>query len=798
VLVLPDGRKVSPAGTSVETGGFPADVIVVDGYALVTNAHRTSRSLQVVRTSDAALVGETARTDAFPGLAREPGTSRVWASGGNSGLVEAYDVGSDGALTAAASITVGGYPTGLAFDGDATHLWAAQFTIGQLSEVDLATQTVTRTVDLDEGAYGLAYSAATDELWVTAFADAVVFVVDVASGTVVETLDVGANPADIVASEDGTTMYVAVSDDDEVVAYDVATRAERERVRLGEASITGADGERLPGTSPSALALDETRGRLYVTRAGDNAVDVLDAETLTTLGSIPTGWYPTALALDGDTLVVADGKGIGTGPNADGTFVSDAMVGTLQVVPLDDAALPGWTAEVEANTRVPDEVYPFDCDGDFPVPRAIGDATPIEHVVLIVRENKTYDALLGDLAGADGDASLLAFDATATPNLHALAARFGNHDNFYATSESSVQGHLALTSGFVNEYMERAWIEDYHGVGVFADDAAQPAGRPGFGSIFSHLLHHGVDFVDYGEIVGAFDTVDGRPIADHVDLDYPGGFFNTDVLDTDKATYVADQIDAGTFPPFVYVSLPDDHTHGTSSGELTADAMVSDNDYATGLLIDRISHSPYWASTVIFLVEDDPQSTQDHVDAHRSILLVASPWVKGGVTSHVHTSYPSVYRTIFSLLGLPPLSRHDALATPLWDIFTSAPDYTPYDVVPRQVADDHNDRRARGHAASACLDLSGPDRNPFLGDILYWQRHGAPPAGSALARMQAPGAVTDCRVLQGLSGRDDDDDTEEDAWDDAWRQFDAWKRAHPGKGDHVVRRPPPAWMRGDG
>lgn len=794
-LVLPDGRLLTPAGVQVEVGGFPADVAIAGPggrYALVTNAHRHERALDVVDRQTGALLTVQDRTDAYPGFAVSPDGGTIWASGGNSGLVDVWTIDADGALTAQPSLSIPDYPSGLALSADGATLYVARFLGDIIDVVDVATGTVTAEIPVSTPPYRLALDPARHQLLATGFADAYVMVVDLEAGAEVAQVAVGGNPEGIVT--DGATAWVAVSNEDHVAAIDLDSLSVTGSLTLGEHSVTTEAGDVLPGTNPTAIAFDGATRTLYVTRAADNAVDVIDADALTVTGSIPVGWYPTGVVLAPDgMLVVSNGKGIGSGPNADDRSASDAMVGTVSLVTPDDASLAGWTAEVESNVRYPDEVYDFgDCAGTFPIPRTLGDPTPIQHVVLLVKENKTFDSELGDLPGAEGDPSLLSWGAEITPNLRSLATTFTTHDNFYDQSESSVQGHLWLTSSLVNDYMERAWIEDYHGVSTFADDAALAVGRPGFGSIFTHLLRYGVDFTDYGEIVGALDAYDDQPVMDHVDLGFPGGFFNTGVKDEDKARYVADRlVTDGDFPPFVYVLLPNDHPGSEASPE----SMISDNDYGMGLLVDAISHSPAWASTVIFVVEDDPQGEHDHVDAHRSLLTVISPYAKRGHVSHVRGGYPSVFRTIEAILGVPPMNREDALATPLWDSFTSVPDLTPYDVVAKGVADMAPPPGSPMAVYGPCVDLSGPDREPLMGLLVEWQRTGRRPAAwpeGGPCREAGEGDADEARMGEGDDG---DDRDEADAYDAEWARFEAWKRAHPGVADHVVR---PAGPRGPG
>jgi hypothetical protein len=342
-----------------------------------------------------------------------------------------------------------------------------------------------------------------------------------------------------------------------------------------------------------------------------------------------------------------------------------------------------------------------------------------------------------------------------TPNIHALAKQFASHDNFYDDSETSVQGHFWLTSCFCNDYMERTWFEDYRGHPGWGTDPIAKQARPSWLTFFTHLMKYNVDFTMYGEIVGALDSYNGTTVgAAHSDFQYPGGpYINMDTKDEDKAKYVASKlVDDGKFPPFVYLVLPNDHTQALTAGKPTPESMIADNDYATGIVLDKISHSPYWKSTAVFIVEDDPQIGQDHVDYHRSILVVASPWAKHAYTSSVHMSYPSLFRTFELILGLPPMSRYDALATPLWDTFTLDSNDAPYTALPRNVPEAVNPTNTPFALYSAAMDFTRPDANPDLDDLLAWARTGVLRRGSRLSRI----TPAELRERTALSKDDDD------------------------------------------
>jgi YVTN family beta-propeller protein len=777
--ILPNGRALTPAGIQAALGGFPVDVRVHPSVpvAYVMNTGYALRAVQVVDLKTGKLLQSIARPETFYGMALSADASRLYTAGGFADTVDVWAVGADGTLTASSQIAVpasagaSAYPAGIALSPDGTKLWVGEFIGQKIDEVDLATSTITSAIPLSTRAYSLLYVPAKNQLWASSFAGTQLTVVDLATHSILDTLAIGADPNGLALSKDGSKVFVSVSGGDSVVAVDVTTRQVTTTQAVGERQIADAKGAPLPASSPAGLLLDPTAGDLYVVRAADDAVSILDGVTLAPKGAVPVGWYPTSVALQGTKLVVTNGKGYGTGPLTAYGFGQASgkalMNGSISIVDLAGANLPALTAQVLADVERPSTLYPFHCS-DFPVPTTSGAKSPIQHIVLIVRENKTYDTLLGDLGdkNADGDPSLALYGESITPNVHALARQFAHHDNFYDDSECSTQGHLWLTSSFVNDYMERTWLEDYRGHPGFSTDPDTSYGQPAFGTFFTHLLARNIDFTDYGEITGALG------LGTHWDTSFPGAYFNLSVKDEDKAKYVAGQlVGKGLMKPFVYVLLPDDHTNGTTPGALTPEAMISDNDYATGLLVDQISHSKWWASTAIFLVEDDPQIGADHVEYHRSICLVMSPWAKHGYVSHVHTSYASLFRTFELILGVPPMNRYDALGTPMFDVFTNKPDMATFTALPRTVPDATNPPGATGAAYSALMDFLGPDRNPDLGAVLWWERKGSPPPGSRIAVEVAAGKPPSLAA--------EEDDAREGASDAEFRAVDAYLTVHP-------------------
>ncbi|MBM4319444.1 MAG: hypothetical protein FJ125_05645, partial [Deltaproteobacteria bacterium] len=420
---------------------------------------------------------------------------------------------------------------------------------------------------------------------------------------------------------------------------------------------------------------------------------------------------------DGQRLVVVSSRGLG------GSTQALRGGGLLQVVTLPSTPeeLAVATEQAWSNNTRPTRFYPTACASPFPHQGKM----PLEHVVLIVRENKTYDMVLGDLEGTNGDPALTLFGEEITPNLHALARAFANLDNFHSDPENSLEGHLWTTQADCSDFVEKLNQTQLPLAGY------EPAAIAGGGTIFEHLLRHGISFRNYGEVTSFAPELLGR-FRDFIDPKYP--FYNMDVRDVDKAREVIREWSLDIFPRFIYIGLPNDHTFGTRPGKPTPESMVADNDRATGMLVEWIAHSPYWEKTIIFIIEDDPQSWRgDHVDAHRSICVVVSPWVKRGHVSSVHYNIPSIYRTIGMILGFPPLNKNDALAAPMYDIFRTVeegPDRTPFVALPLAVPAAENAADAPMARESMALPFDGVDGVPGLGYILWRARKGDidPPA----------------------------------------------------------------------
>jgi DNA-binding beta-propeller fold protein YncE len=772
-VILPDGRRITPAGKVLQIGGFPISMRVLPGdrYVVVSDTAYGDQFLRLVDTqaadSSSAVVSSIdypfSRADAhspalFYGLALTADGKTLYVSDGaydpvpdsvadktqHYNVIEIFSIaGSPPSLnrtgeihlpfTGTAAAGNNRLPAGLALAADEKTLYVAAQGDGTLAVVDLTAgptfgQELGRTPAFGVDPYDVAVISTNTvlvSLWGGTLQGGHGFVdgvqpIDVSTrnapmpmGAVIQT----GKATEAFVSVAGKT-WVTATDQDQLVPIDDAS------LTAGPAIPTALDDTGLLGSAPNSLALDTARDRLYVANAGENAVQAFRASTMQSLGRVPTGWYPTAVAVLGDgTLLITSAKGLGAGPTDHPPGKNEYMQGTLQVVPpQSDADLTTGDATVHANlTRPRSYEVPLTCTADpkaFPLPASPGAPSPIKYSFLIVRENKTYDAVLGDLPGANGDPDLALFGGDITPNLHALAQRFANLDNFYSLAEQSLQGHEWTTANMANDYAEKGWLTTWgrytRPYAAFAGDMTGHIGLPQSPTVWKALDAAGVAYHNYGEIVNTSGAL-------HVyDVDYPGVFFNTDIHDVDKVSYVVDNLRDPTFAlePFSYILLPNDHTVGTSAGKPTPQSMIADNDEATGRFVDALSHSDYWKSSVVFVIEDDPSDGGDHVEMHRSPCLVIGPWVKASYTSSVHYDVPALWHTLTLLIGIPPINQRDGNAPAMYDVFSPTSDLRPYTFVPRKIPETLNASDAPLADESARIDFSMPDRAP-LGRILW-------------------------------------------------------------------------------
>ena len=809
------GRDLTPVGRLIPVGGYPLSLRALpapyERFVLISSAGVSDNYLLLVDTSLSGAAAITARVTyryargdeydpaLFFGLAlAQQGGLRAFASGGGYNLappaerdplkqlhtVDAYRIsGSPPTLLREAQLALPRGPTGLRYPA------------------------------------GLALSADEKTLYIAGHGDGSLTAMSAERGATLGQIlgsveDLGSFPYDVVLDESAGRAYVSLLGGelrsskplqvrDGLVAVDISDPRSPRRVRdnsldllltTGRASeqllrsgrrllVSAADGDRvtsldldkllvplsavpttldltqgqggLRGSSPTGMAVDPARGRLYVASARDNAVLVLDLATLNPIGRLPTAAYPTSVAvLPGGALAVACARGSNYFPSDQLPQDKNPAAGVVQIIPADEDPVRGDAIVQRNNERPRRYATTPRCSGParFPLPLpGQGGARAIDHVFLVVRENKTYDAILGDQPGTRGRPDLLLYRPQATPNLHALATRFANLDNFYANADQSIQGHLWTTAAFVSDFSESAWQTTWgrgsRAQATFGGSAqADYITQGGSGSLFQAMDRAGISYHNYGELVNSQSAKVG------LDVSFPGAVFNLDVLDVTKADYVVGRLQepGEAIERFHYIGLTNDHTFGTQPGKPTPDSMVADNDEATGRLIAGLSRSPYWGRSIVFVIEDDPADGVDHIESHRSLCLAISPWVRKGHVSHVNYDDPSLWRTIELLLGLPATNQLTASAAPMYDLFIGAgeaPDLSPYTAIPRQIPPATNPKNAVMAKESAAIDFSRPD-SASLTRILWRAQKGVEPPS---------GAADPDSLLRPLAADDDDD-----------------------------------------
>ncbi len=670
------------------------------------------------------------------------------------------------------------------------------------------------TVPVGSFPYATLLSPDGRRLYVSNWGDGTLSAIDTASDTVVATITVGlanttgpatSHPSALALSPDGRFLFVSLSNSDAIAVVATATN---KRVRTF--SDRPSNGAPL-SSSPQGLTVSPDGRVLYVANAGADDVTefAIDAHgNARRLGRIPTAWYPTAVVLGGDgkTLYVTNGKGRGAGPNDnylspnptrqappiidavtgynDGycncnvdQYTGSMIVGTLSRIATTTSAslLARDTARVEVDNGENNTAVDNRPEGN-PIPAAGsgGAASPITHVIYIVKENRTYDQVFGDASVGEGDASLTLFPRAVTPNLHALADRFGLLDNFYADAEVSADGHNWITSANASDYNEKMWPQDYspgagRNRGYDFEGATTINLSPG-GYLWDAAHEAGISYRDYGEFQvngrSPLTVTAGAPCAGPVATSYlgrtiPSGSalcFQPTTIVTSTTPNLAGHIDprfrgydssysdldrvaewqrefngftaSNTLPQFEILRLPNDHTAGTRVGAFTPQAFVAQNDDAVGRVVDIVSHSKYWASTAIFVTEDDAQNGPDHIDAHRTESLVISPYTSRSELYVDHTLYDTaaMMRTMELILGLRPLSQYDANAQPIVNLFGATRDTTPYDeIAPTTSTTAVNTPRSFEAGVSAQLNFSREDLAPegVLNRILWGAVKGA-------------------------------------------------------------------------
>ncbi len=753
---LPNQWSLRPAGRQLVVGDFPVHVALHPSgkWAAVLHAGYGDHEVVVLDLKTEKKTARVLLDQTFYGLCFAPDGKRLYASGGEFEVVHHFDF-DDGLLSRHDKVPVAKetdtfVPGGLAVDREGKTLFAAGTWGHGVAVVPLDAPEKAARVDTGPASYPYTCLPHADgqRLFVSLWADAAVAVVDLEAKKVAATWPTEKHPTEMALSPDGKTLYVACANSTKVSVLDAASGKALQTIASSLYPSAPA------GNTPNSLSLTPDGKLLFVANADNNNVAVLNVEErgrAKPLGFIPAGWYPTSVRFNpaDKRLYVANGKGVtpkanrhGPGPYTAGRTLREYIAGLFQgTVSVID--MPG-PERMEAYSKQAYACSPLRKDlgvtaerpGDNPVPGKVGDKGPIKYCIYVIKENRTYDQVFGDVKEGNGDPSLCLFPEKVTPNHHKLAREFVLLDNFYVESEVSADGHEWSMGAYATDYVEKAWPLNYRGspkkkIGFPAEGTNDKIARPAGGYIWGRCREAGVSYFSFGEWVengkNPGDPAKARvkALEGHIDPDFRG--YDLDYPDVKRADQFIKRLrefeDKGDVPRLTIVRLPNDHTSGTRAGKPTPTAMVADNDLAFGRLVEAVSKSTIWKETAIFVVEDDAQNGPDHVDAHRTVAFVISPYTRRKFVDSTMYSTASMLRTMELILGLKPMSQFDAAARPMYHSFQAKADLTPYEhVVPDVDREEKNRAAAWGAELSEKLDLSREDAaDDLLFNEIIWR-----------------------------------------------------------------------------
>ncbi|MCI0456669.1 MAG: bifunctional YncE family protein/alkaline phosphatase family protein [Gemmataceae bacterium] len=758
---LHNAWAIHPAGKQIQLGDFPVNSALHPSgkWLAVLHAGYGDHEVQIVdldpkqpRVINRAIVRQT-----FNGLAFAPDGKTVYASGGEFDVVHAFPF-ADGYLGKPTAIPV--YqgkdkfiPSGIAVDPASKRLCVAGTWGHAVALVSLPPRDkdlVNLPLGKDSYPFGCLVDSKRNRLYVSLWNKAQVAVVDLKTTKVTASWDTDKHPTEMLLSPDGKHLFVACANSTRVSVLDASSGKGLETIAC--ALHPNAP----PGNTPNSLSLTPDGQVLFVANADNNNVALFNVSTpgkARPMGFIPTGMYPTSVRYnpaDKKVYIVnargANPRGNRHGPKPGyqpGTtlpeYIATLYRGTLSVLdmPTEERIIAYTKLAYACSPLKADLSVPLEAPKDNPIPAKLGGTSPIKHCIYIIRENRTYDQVFGDMKEGNGDPSLCLFPEKVTPNAHRLARQFVLLDNFYVDGEVSADGHEWSMGAYCTDFVKRVWPLSYRGsplkkLNIYPsegthDDIARPAG----GYIWDRCSEAGVSYRSYGEWIANGKTLKDpgmarvKALEGHFDPWFRG--YDLDYPDVKRAERFIQELKEfekkGNLPQFIVMRLPNDHTYGTRVGKPTPTAMVAENDHALGLVVEAISKSKFWKETAIFVVEDDAQNGPDHVDAHRTVALVISPYTKRGAVDSTMYSTSSMLRTMELILGLRPMSQFDAAATPMYNSFQSKPDFRTYKhVVPDVDMKAVNPKTAWGAELSEKFNLAVEDAaDDLLFNEVIWR-----------------------------------------------------------------------------
>ena len=729
--LLHNGWKLTPAGRQVNIGQFPLNMILTKdcNYAVTSNSGMGENSLSVIDLKSAKEIQRVIVSNLWYGLAFNENDSQLFVSGGNNNRIYIFNF-QDGSLSLKDSIILGDkFPkgkvsiTGIDFVKNKDFVLAVSKESNSLYVCDLKSKKILHTVKLDGECYDVKVNHSGTFAYVSVWGKSEIAKINLNTFKIADEISVGDHPCQIIVTKNDRSLFVADANNNTTSLVDLTTDKETERLN---SSLTA----NAPfGSTPDALCLNKDESILMVANANNNYIALFNIKKqnkVRSLGFIPVGWYPTSIKFSkkSDDIIIANGKGLSSLPNPKGPvpgirstkktqYIGVLFNGTVSIIKFpSDKMLTSYSKQVYSNTPyISKEKNWIGIQKVIPDRFNLIRSSKIKHVFYIIKENRTYDQVFGDMPEGNGDSSLCFFPEKITPNQHKLSRDFTLYDNFYDDAEVSASGHNWSTAAYATDYVDKLWPVNYSSRGQEYDfEGGSPIAAPSSGYIWNDVLNHKLTMRNYGEF-----TEDNKGIYDARDSDlnkytshiYPGWDLNiSDVYRYEQWEKEFDEYAKGdSLPSFTLMRLPNDHTYGTKRGELTPQAYVALNDYAVGLVVQKISSSKYWKNSIIFILEDDAQDGSDHVDAHRSTLLTISPYIKRHFVDHTMYSTSSVLKTIELILGLPPMTQFDLSATPILFSISDKPVVTKFEAIKPQI-DVNAKNLANAYGSKRCEHLN--------------------------------------------------------------------------------------------
>ena len=808
-VLLPNGWTINAQGKQTSLGDFPVHMLPSPSGTELAILHCGYGEHEII-TIEPKTLNKIARTpipQSFYGMQFSSDGKHIVASGGEDERVYLFPynqgfLGPPKVLTLATK-TDKFVVSGVLLSEDSQALYAGGLLGNSLKRISKPLEVQSKTqINNTEVAkadlvpteilalpdqsypYALLEDAKNKKLYVSLWGRAEIAVIDLVDWKIQATWKTKSHPTEMILLEASNRLAVACSDENSVVLLD-RTTGELQEV-LGTALYPAAKN----GSTPSAIAISPDQRVLAAVNSCNNNValfDLSEPKKSKSLGFIPVGWYPTNVKFskEGDQIYVTNGKGMsckdnryGPNPNKPAPksvteYIGGLFQGTLSAIPTPAPE------ELAAMTRLAFQSVPLQADSkvdnagrspDNPIPAKVGDPSPIKHCFYIIKENRTYDQLFGDIAKGNGDPNLCIFGEQVTPNHHALANQFVLLDNLYVDGEVSADGHEWTMAAYATDFVEKTWPLTYgksRGKLTYPAEGATKIGQPSSGYLWGKCAQAGKSYFSFGEFI-ANGSKPGEPsrakiavLEGHFDPNYRS--YDLDYSDLDRAESFIKRLKQfeaeDNLPSFITMHLPNDHTAGTRVGKLTPTAMVAQNDAALGKVVEAITKSKFWPQCAIFVIQDDVQNGSDHVDAHRSVALAISPYIRRGAVDSTLYSTSSMLRTMELIIGVEPMTQFDAAARPMYNAFDATPDTTPFEALPPRIdITATNQALAWGADLSEQMDFSIPDAadDLLLNEIVWRSVRGSD------SRMPPP-----IRAAFFFAKAGDDDDDEDDDDDDS-------------------------------